>query len=650
MRRLAFPAILLLIAAAGAAVLLPGANGPFLFDDYVNLAENPAFLVDDWNLEAIRQATLTNTSGLLGRPVSTLSFVANVAAFGLVPFNLKLTNILLHAVTAVLVTLLALRLFESARSSLNPRQRGLAALFAGLAWSVHPIAITSTLYIVQRMNLLSALFTVAALLAYLHARERFFSSRARAVAWIGAAALLWLSGILSKENALLLPVYIVLAEWLIFDFKDSAGRDLMRWRKAVVAATVATTLLATLLFFLTWDRWQVGYSFRSFTLVERLLTETRVLWQYVAMVIFPSHGRLGLFLDDIPVSTGLFTPVSTAFALLAWAGTIAAAVFARRRLPLVSFGVLFFLAGHLMESTVFSLEIAFEHRNYLPSAGLLIALAAGLQQLAGRLQIRMIEWFPLAAFCLFLAGFAVIRSLHWADAFLLAQLESFHHPASSRAQAQLGNEYVGMAHRANANDNVFWADFYYDEAVTHFKDATALDPDSRNALMAWFLNAHLLGKPFPDDAYAELLHRLRHGTPTADTPGHLDRLFQCLEADCASISNRVEEILHAALENPRVSGRLRSELMVVTAKFFRDVRRDQNWALYWLANAAGNSPDIPRFRLFLARQLAAMGRREEALEEMQRIADMDTGGIYNRELADIKKTLDQASPSQNGRN
>lgn len=650
MRQLALPVILLLIAAAGAAVLLPGVNGPFLFDDYVNIAENPAFLVDDWTWNAIREATLTNLSGLLGRPVSTLSFVANVAAFGLEPFNLKLTNIFLHGLTAVLMTLLALRLLEHARSNLGPRQRRIAALFTGLAWSVHPIAITSTLYIVQRMNLLSVLFTVAALLAYLEVRRLFFSARARAFVWAMAALLLWLCGIFSKENALLLPVYVVLIEWLILGFRDPGGRELTRWRSFVAATTVAVTLLAALLFILTWDRWEAGYSFRNFTLVERLLTESRVLWQYVAMVIFPSHGRMGLFLDDIPISTGLFSPLSTVFALLGWAGAITGAVLIRRRLPLISFGIFFFLAGHLMESTVFSLEIAFEHRNYLPSFGLLLALAAGIQQVGRRMQLPLIEVFPLAVFCIFLAGFTVIRSLHWADAYLLAQLESFHHPASPRAQAQLGNEYVSMAYRARATGNTFWTDFYYDEAVTHFKDATALDPDSRSALMAWFLNAHLLGKPFPDDAYEALLDRLRNGTPTADTPGHIDRLFRCLETDCSNIAGRVEEIIHAALDNPRVTGRLRSELMVVAAKFFRDVRNQQDWTLYWLANAAGNSPDIPRFRLFLARQLAAMGRREDALEEMERIDEMDEFGIYNRELAEISKMLDQADSSQNQRN
>lgn len=639
MRSIRLPVFLFLIAAVAVAVLLPGVNGPFLFDDYVNIAQNPAFQVDDWTWEAIRHAALTNTSGPFGRPVSTLSFAMNAAVFGLTPFSLKLTNLLLHGVTAVLITLLVLRLCESAPSNLSLNQRRLAALLAGFAWAVHPIAVTSTLYIVQRMNLLSALFTVAALLACLQARRHFFLSRARGWVWIGIAALLWLVGLLSKENALLLPVYVVLVEWLIFDFRDDAGHRMPRWRRAVIVAAAAAVFLASLLFFLTWDRWAAGYMVRSFTLVERLLTELRVLWQYVAAVMFPSHGRLGLFLDDIPVSTGLFAPLSTFIALLCGVFTVTLAVLVRRRMPLVAFGLLFFLAGHLLESTVFALEIAFEHRNYLPSAGLLIAFAAGMQHLATRLRVPILEWLPVAAFGVFLAAFTVIRSLHWADAFMLAQLESFHHPASARAQAELGNEYMIMAHRARANGDTSWTDFYYEESVIHLKDAAALDQDSRNALITWFLNAHLLDKPFPDDMYEEILQRLRTGTPTADTPGHLNNLFQCLEIGCADMSAQIEEILHAALDNPRVQGRQRSEVMVVAAKFFRDVRKDPEWALYWLASAAQNSPGIPRFRIFLARQLAAMGRKKEALEELDIAAAADTFGAYNQDVRSLRDEI-----------
>lgn len=637
MRFLPFPLALLLVALAGVLVLLPGSGGPFLLDDFANIAHASAFQAETWNWEAIRHAVLTNNAGPLGRPVSTLSFVLNAALQGIDPYTLKLTNIFLHAIAAVLTALVALRLFSLAGSS--PGSARLMALLVGLAWSVHPIALTSTLYVIQRMNLLAALFTLAALLAYMHGRCWLFSAYAKAGVWFALAALLWLLGVLSKENALLLPVFIVLLEWLVYRFHDDTGNTNIIWRRVVLWTTACG--LAVLVFFIVsnWGRWLAGYETRSFSLAERLLTETRVLWQYIGMVLAPSHERLGLFLDDIQLSTGLFTPPSTLFALCGLGGLVTLAIAVRDKLPLLSFGLLFFLAGHLMESTVFPLEIAFEHRNYLPAIGLLLALTATLQAAAARLEVPLVAWFPLLAFCAFLAIFATIRSAHWGDQYLLVQLEAQHHPQSARALTELGAANTAFAHRARANGAEDWTEFYYTEAVAQFESAIQVDTDARSPLFSWLLNAHLLERHFPDAAYAELLRRLRHGAPTPDTPGALDQIFHCLEHVCRGLAPRLDELLQAALQNPRLKGRTRSETMVVAGKFFRDVRKNPEWALYWFGQAAATSPRQLRFRLFLARQLVAMERYADAREEIAEIVANDAFGVYSRDvnqlLADI---------------
>lgn len=637
MRFLPFPLALLLVALAGILVLLPGSGGPFLLDDFANIAHASAFQVENWDWEAIKRAVLTNNSGPLGRPVSTLSFVLNAATFGIDPLSLKLTNIFLHAITAVLAALVVLRLFRLTSSSLASAR--LMAVLVGLAWSVHPIALTSTLYVVQRMNLLAALFTLAALLAYMQGRRWLFSERIRAGLWFAFAALLWLLGVLSKENALLLPLFIVLLEWLIYRFQDDTGNANVNWRRFVLLTTAAG--FAVLVFFIVsnWGRWAAGYETRGFSLVERLLTESRVLWQYIGMVLAPSHERLGLFLDDIQLSKGLFAPLSTFFALCGLAGLVAIAISARKKLPLLSFGLLFFLAGHLMESTIFPLEIAFEHRNYLPAIGLLLALAATLQVAAARLEVPLVAWFPLLAFCAFLAIFATIRSIHWGDQYLLVQLEAQHHPQSARALTELGAVYVAFAHRAHVQEDGDWTEFYFTEAAAQFENAIQADPHIRSPLFAWMLNAHLLERQFPDAAYAQLLQRLRHGAPTSDTPGALDQIFQCLEHICRALAPRLDELLQAALQNPRLKGRTRSETMVVAGKFFRDVRKEPEWALYWFGQAAATSPGQLRFRLFLARQLVAMERYADAREEVAEIVARDAFGVYSQDvnqlLADV---------------
>lgn len=637
MRFLPLPITLLLVALAGALVLLPGSGGPFMLDDFANVANATAFQAESWDIDAFKRAVLTNNSGPTGRPVSTLSFVLNAASYGIDPFSLKLTNIFLHAVTAVLVALLILQVFRLAGAP--PGTTRLMTGLVGLAWSVHPIALTSTLYVVQRMNLLAALFTLAALLAYMQGRRWLFSAQLKAVAWFALATVLWVLGVFSKENALLLPAYIVLLEWLLYRFQDDNGNTSTRWRRLVLATTAAGLVLVVAFILLSWGRWAGGYETRGFSLLERLMTESRVLWQYISMVLLPSHERLGLFLDDIQLSKGLFTPPTTALALFGLAGLVALAVALRKRLPLVSFGLLFFLAGHLMESTVFPLEIAFEHRNYLPALGVLLALGELLHRASVRLEVRLVAWFPLLAFCAFLAIFSTIRSTHWADEYLLAQLEAQHHPQSARALTHLGAVNVAFAHRAHVNGDPDWSEFYFSEAVKQFEDAVQANPNARTPLFAWLVNAHLLDREFPEFAYTELIHRLRHGVPTPDTPEALDQLFRCLEHFCRPLARKLDELLQAALQNPRLRGRDRSEIMVVAGKFFRDVRKQPDWALYWFGQAAVNTPAHPRFRIFFVRQLVAMERYADAREEIAKIVSVDTFGVYSRDIAELRAAI-----------
>ena len=100
-----------------------------------------------------------------------------------------------------------------------------------------------------------------------------------------------------------------------------------------------------------------GYELRSFTLLERLLTEARVLWFYLGLIVLPRFEAFGLYHDDISLSTGLLMPWTTLPALLGLAGLVGIAWHVRNRAPLLAFGIAWFLIGHSLESTVLPLEI-----------------------------------------------------------------------------------------------------------------------------------------------------------------------------------------------------------------------------------------------------------------------------------------------------
>jgi hypothetical protein len=137
----------------------------------------------------------------------------------------------------------------------------------------------------------------------------------------------------------------------------------------------APWLLALVYLIYNPERLLSHYGFRDFTVIERVLTEFRIVIDYFRLIVLPNVGDMGLYHDDIIVSTSLFHPVSTLLSLLLIVGLLVSAFYAKAKYPLFSLGILWFFGGHILESTVYPLDLMFLHRNYLPSIGIFLALA-----------------------------------------------------------------------------------------------------------------------------------------------------------------------------------------------------------------------------------------------------------------------------------
>jgi hypothetical protein len=133
------------------------------------------------------------------------------------------------------------------------------------------------------------------------------------------------------------------------------------------------------------------------------------------------------------------------FALGAWLlvllGIVASAI--RRRGRLLAFGVSFFLVGHALESTVFPLELYFEHRNYLPSVGIWFALVALVAQLQQRWPILR-DWVTAGLALLLLRNVVLLGSqaVIWSDLHLVSMDAANYHPRSPRALLELAQVYA----------------------------------------------------------------------------------------------------------------------------------------------------------------------------------------------------------------
>jgi hypothetical protein len=356
---------------AAALALLAGLQGPWVLDDHVNLVNLVHWLNGDAAWQAV---VLDNASGPLGRPLAYLSFLVNAALTGYSPFAFRLVNLALHLLCGLLAYLLLRELL--ARLAPRPAAETAAALSVAL-WLLLPIQVSTVLYPVQRMTLLSALCSLLALLAYLRGRQQLATDPA------GARRLLFLGfpffcllALLAKENGALTPLYALLVEAC---FLSRGSRDERRTVAVFFALFLLLPLLAGLLLLaINPLRW-LSYAGREFGLAERLLTQPVVLLEYLRAILLPLPGWLHLYREGHPIAP-LWAGLAAGLFWLAWT---AAGLFLVRRRPLLAFGLLFFVAGHLIESTLLPLELYFEHRNYLPSLGVMLALA-GLVLVRGR--------------------------------------------------------------------------------------------------------------------------------------------------------------------------------------------------------------------------------------------------------------------------
>lgn len=426
-----------LLVALVIVVYLPGLRGGFAFDDYHTIVHNPSLDLRRFTLDSVLDAAMSGAAtGPLARPLAMLSFAANRSFAGLTPWPYKLTNLAIHVLNALLVWRLLRRLLPS----LAPRAPLTLAWLVAALWALHPINLTSVLYVVQRMTSLSASFMLLTLLLYTACRQRALRGEQVSAAWPLGCLSLALLALLCKEVALSLPFYLLLIEvWVLAPTR----RPWSSTARAIFGGLALLVLLAGVWYFLR--DIAPGYRGREFTLAERLWSEARVMFVYLRLLLVPAPDAYTLFHDDMVLSRGWLTPPTTVLAVL---GLFALSVLVLRRRvqqPYLAFGWGWFLLGHALESTVIPLELMHEHRNYLPGLGIVVALTLALADgLIATSRTRVLRLCALLALAL-LAGITWWRAALWADPLLQIETELAHHPQSPRLWYEAGRLRIERA-------------------------------------------------------------------------------------------------------------------------------------------------------------------------------------------------------------
>src|SRR5690348_16054328 len=205
------PALAALILAC--VVYHPGLRGVFLFDDFANLPSLGAWgPVDNW--PAFWRYITSGINDPIGRPLSLLSFLIDAHNWPADPNPFKRTSLILHLLNGVLLALLLRRL---GRTLYGPSRRtDVAAVFGAALWLLHPLFVSTTLYVVQREAMLAATFVLLGLIGWCHGRE--LAARGRtAGAWLAATSIVVGTALAmaSKANGILLPLLAWLTDAVV---------------------------------------------------------------------------------------------------------------------------------------------------------------------------------------------------------------------------------------------------------------------------------------------------------------------------------------------------------------------------------------------------------------------------------------------------
>lgn len=463
----------------------PALFSPFYLDDFSNLLE-----LTEVENNGFSYYIFSGFSGPSGRPLALLTFALQYPAWPDDPAMFKAVNLAIHCANGILVWLISARLIAPLEQ--GRARRRIFALLTTAVWLLHPMQLSTVLYVVQRMTLLSSFFTLTGLWAYLYYRDGIagrHDPRAylRLMAPVAASLIL---AILSKENGILLLLYIIVIEKTLFSNSAAGLKNGFLFVLALPLVALLVYLLAGL------DGIMASYDWRPFSMTERLLTQPSVLLVYLKHILLPVHGGYGLYHDDFPVSAGLLAPPYTLPAIAALLLCFLAGLRFRKSAPVFAFAALWFLAGHALEASFVNLELYFEHRNYLPSLGILFGVNYLLLKLIKTRQYRLSAGLAGLVYYMLVMGAFYLELTLWPQPGLQALEWARNKPASERALTNLAHAYGNSGQ--------------YDKAVDIYTRLEQLKPDSiYPAIVKLQIETCAGRRPAPPGAWEAVLEKAK---------------------------------------------------------------------------------------------------------------------------------------------
>jgi protein O-mannosyl-transferase len=396
-------------------------------------------------------------------PLTWLSHMTDVELFGMNPMGHHAVSLLFHVANALLLCLLLRQLTGYIGRS----------LVVALLFALHPLHVESVAWVAERKDLLSTLFWLLTMTAYV-----WYARRPSLKRYIPVAALFAL-GLMAKQMLVTLPFILLLMDyWPLNRFFPRQGEFSPEpvGTKRLLIEKIALLVLAAAAALVTIGAQSSGGALSHVDAGSTLMQIGNGIISYVKYIrnmFWPVD--LAFF---YPLDAAAVTPLKVAGAAVLLGAMSALAIMQRRKRPYLVFGWFWFLITLLPVIGFIRVgsQAMADRYTYIPLIGLFLAIVWGSGELAGRWRYG----FPVSA-----GTVAVMLTI--LSAVTITQIRFWQSSYALYAHALTVVEHNWLAHNNMAI--LFAQSSRNNEAITHFRESLRINPNQP----AGFLN---LGKAY----------------------------------------------------------------------------------------------------------------------------------------------------------
>ncbi len=431
-------------------VYIPAIQGGFVWDDDKHVTENLTLRT----VEGLAQIWLQPHASPQYYPLVFSTFWVEYHLWGMDPLGYHVVNVLLHALSSVLLWLLLRRLKVP------------GAWLAAAVFALHPVHVESVAWVTERKNVLSGLFYFCSA----HCLIRFFDvngkgeDHPRKWWWFAAALLLFLCALLSKTVTCSLPAAMILVLWW------KHGR--VRWSEIAALVPFFLVGLVSGLFTAWLERHHVGAQGLEWELsfLERFLVAGRALWFYAGKLAWPVD--LTFTYPHWQIDTTVWWQYAYPLAALVVVSLLWAYRGKVGRGPLV--GVLYFCATlfpalGFFDVYPFRFSYVADHFQYLASVGLIGLAVGGLTHTVGGLPLWVTRTIAVFGF----SFLTLLAAQTWRQGYIYENLETLWTDTLEKNPLSWHRHYDLATHMS-------WQG-RVEEAISHYVEALRIKPDYADA-------------------------------------------------------------------------------------------------------------------------------------------------------------------------